>query len=230
MNFSRKAVEQALTVNHSQVVWFKQVTDAVPDEILVAIGRAPKIGRPRWLQFAEVIAKPGNVKKARAIILTGGFLAQSSDDRFSHLAKELTEKKSEPAQHAVWADPKGRKLASFTYTDTKCTVQIDRRDDPDFAEYLYSKLGDITAIMKLESPPRSNQRRQEPRLLPFSRQDEITQTRIVSYSCNIEYRVRGSDLISYDFGPIGFQSLSNNLSNLSRSGLCSLRASSVGVW
>jgi hypothetical protein len=22
-------------------------------------------------------------------------------------------------------------------------VQIDRRDDPDFAEYLYSKLGDI---------------------------------------------------------------------------------------
>jgi ParB family transcriptional regulator, chromosome partitioning protein len=143
MNFSRKAVEQALTVNHSQVVWFKQVTDAVPDEILVAIGRAPKIGRPRWLQFAEVIAKPGNVKKARAIILTESFLAQSPDDRFSHLAKELTEKKSEPPLQAVWADPKGRKLASFTYTDTKCTVQIDRRDDPDFAEYLYSKLGDV---------------------------------------------------------------------------------------
>ena len=109
LNFSRKAVEQALTVNHSQVVWFKQVTDAVPDEILVAIGRAPKIGRPRWLQFAEVIAKPGNVKKAQAIILTEGFLAQSSDDRFSYLAKELTEKKAEAPQQAVWTDPKGRK-------------------------------------------------------------------------------------------------------------------------
>jgi ParB family transcriptional regulator, chromosome partitioning protein len=143
LNFSRKAVEQALTVNHSQVVWFKQVTDAIPDEILVAIGRAPKIGRPRWLQFAEVTAKPGNVKKAQAIIHTEGFLTQSSDDRFSYLAKELTERKPEAPQQAVWTDPKGRKLASFTYTDTKCTVQIDRRDDPDFAAYLYSRLGDI---------------------------------------------------------------------------------------
>jgi ParB family chromosome partitioning protein len=59
------------------------------------------------------------------------------------LAKELTEKKPETPQQAVWTDPKGRKLASFTYTDTKCTVQIDRRDDPDFAAYLYSRLGDI---------------------------------------------------------------------------------------
>ncbi len=65
--------------------------------------------------------------------------------------------------------------------------------------------------MKLESPPRSNQRGQEPRLLPFSHQDENTQTRIVLYSCNIEYRVRGSDLISQDFGHIGFLSLSNDL-------------------
>jgi ParB family transcriptional regulator, chromosome partitioning protein len=143
LNFNRKAVEQALAVNHSQVVWFKQVTDAIPDEVLVAIGRAPKIGRPRWLQFAEVIAKPGNGKKAQSIIRTDVFLAQTSDDRFSYLAKELTEKKPETPQQAVWTDPKGRKLASFTYTDTKCTVQIDRRDDPDFAAYLYSRLGDI---------------------------------------------------------------------------------------
>jgi ParB family chromosome partitioning protein len=143
LNFNRKAVEQALAVNHSQVVWFKQVTDAIPDEVLVAIGRAPKIGRPRWLQFAEVIAKPGNGKKAQSIIRTDVFLAQTSDDRFSYLAKGLTEKKPETPQQAVWTDPKGRKLASFTYTDTRCTVQIDRRDDPDFAAYLYSRLGDI---------------------------------------------------------------------------------------
>jgi ParB family transcriptional regulator, chromosome partitioning protein len=143
LNFSRKAVEQALAVNHSQVVWFKQVTDAIPDEILVAIGRAPKIGRPRWLQLAEVIAKSGNAKKAQGIVLTKDFLSRFSDDRFSYLAKELTEKKPEAPEQAVWTDPKGRKLASFTYTDTKCTVLIERRDDPDFAAYLYSKLGDI---------------------------------------------------------------------------------------
>ena len=44
---------------------------------------------------------------------------------------------------------------------------------------------------------------QELRLLPFSRVDEITQTRAVSYSCNTEYRLRGLDLISDDFGPVG---------------------------
>lgn len=48
-------------------------------------------------------------------------------------------------------------------------------------------------------------------LLPHSRQYEITQTRIVSYSCNTEHRQRGSDLISDDFGPIGSLSLSNDL-------------------
>jgi hypothetical protein len=64
--------------------------------------------------------------------------------------------------------------------------------------------------MKPETPPRSNQKGQEPRLLPFSRQDEIAQLQIVSYSCNTENRLRGSDLISDDFGPIGSVSLSND--------------------
>jgi ParB family chromosome partitioning protein len=143
MKFKRKAVEEALNVNHSQVVWFKQVTDAIPDEVLTAIGRAPKIGRPRWLQLADLISKAGNAKRSMAISRSEKFLELDSDERFSFLAKELAEAKAAAPDPKVWTDPKGRKLASFTYSETKCTVQIDRRDDPDFATYLFSKLGDI---------------------------------------------------------------------------------------
>lgn len=143
MNFKRKAVEEALNVNHSQVVWFKQVTDAIPDELLTAIGRAPKIGRPRWLQLADVIAKAGNAKRALAISQSEKFLEMGSDERFGLLVKELTESKMAGPEQDVWTDSQGRKRASFTYSDTKCTILIDRREDPDFAKYLYSKLGDL---------------------------------------------------------------------------------------
>jgi hypothetical protein len=71
---------------------------------------------------------------------------------------------------------------------------------------------------------------QELRLLPFSREDEITQTRAVSYSCNTEYRLRGLDLISDDFGPVGSLSPGTILSNPLRSGLRTFGASSVDAW
>jgi ParB family transcriptional regulator, chromosome partitioning protein len=143
MKFSRKAVEQALNVNHSQVVWFKQITDGIADEILTAIGRAPKIGRPRWTQLAEFVNQPGNARRAVALVQSDEFRSRSSDDRFAYLLKELAEKKTNAPEQEVWTDPSGRRLASFTYLDAKCTVQIDRRDDPDFAKFLFSKLGDI---------------------------------------------------------------------------------------
>jgi ParB family transcriptional regulator, chromosome partitioning protein len=151
MNFKRKIVEQALGVNHSQVVWFLQITDAIPDQVLTAIGRAPTIGRPRWRVLADLFAAPGNAKRAETLIQTPEFQRRSSDDRFSYLATELTIRTASPSERQAWSAPQGPARATFIASKSKSVIEIDRRHDPDFANFLFSKLDDLYQDYKAQS-------------------------------------------------------------------------------
>lgn len=143
MNFKRKVVEQALGVNHSQVVWFLQIADAIPDSILTAIGPAPAIGRPRWRHLADLIAAPGNTERAATIVQTPEFQNRSSDERFGYLVAALTAPAAEPQERLAWSDPLGLTRATFTASQAKSIIQIDRRNDPDFAQFLFTRLDDL---------------------------------------------------------------------------------------
>jgi len=150
---SRNVITRAMKLNHvTQVNYFINVVENIPDEVLIAIGRAPKIGRPRWTELSRLLRDGALAEEARHIVQRAEFQSLCSDDRFHYVLAEVSKVSggSNPGattvnlpEAKVWESPQGHKLASFNYTKDRCTVQFDRRSDPDFSEFLYSKLGTL---------------------------------------------------------------------------------------
>ena len=57
--FARSALTAALAVHKGNLSTMISVARSVPEELIVAIGPAPKVGRPRWEQLAESSNKDG---------------------------------------------------------------------------------------------------------------------------------------------------------------------------
>ncbi|EJN02320.1 plasmid partitioning protein RepB [Phyllobacterium sp. YR531] len=93
--FERGLVQDALSIDKAEMTRFLQVAAAVPYPIVRAIGPAPKIGRPRWVRFAELL-KSG---EAQAIALNEvtlePFSTADSNTRFNRIFERLL-KRVEP--------------------------------------------------------------------------------------------------------------------------------------
>jgi ParB family chromosome partitioning protein len=139
--FTRKIIREALSVNEGDLSSLIAVGSRIPLEIIEAIGPAPGIGRPRWRTLMDLFQDTVCVKRARQILAEADLQAMSSDARFRMLVDRL-QKKGAPKPHS-WVDPHGRRLANINFTETKCTLQIDQRAEPEFANFLVSKLTEI---------------------------------------------------------------------------------------
>ncbi|MGN6548503.1 MAG: plasmid partitioning protein RepB C-terminal domain-containing protein, partial [Pararhizobium sp.] len=75
-----------------------QVAEAVPRPLALAIGPAPKAGRPRWLALAERLRESRAEKRASEVIASDRFKAADSDGRFKLLYDGLAGRSRAPAE------------------------------------------------------------------------------------------------------------------------------------
>ncbi|OWU68034.1 plasmid stablization protein ParB [Roseovarius sp. 22II1-1F6A] len=75
-NFDRKVICDALHIDKTVISRMMRVTEAVPVDIIHAIGAAPSVGRDRWMALAERL---GDRPVAEICAMAVG---DSSDDRF----------------------------------------------------------------------------------------------------------------------------------------------------
>ena len=74
-------IKAALSVDDAEMTRFRQVTKAVPVEVIRLIGRAPKVGRPRWGALADAMDRGGSAtERVRATLAAAK--ESSSDARF----------------------------------------------------------------------------------------------------------------------------------------------------
>ena len=73
----------ALGVDHSELSKYRAVTNTLPQDVLEAIGRAPKAGRPRWRELIAAVSSDGEVDRIREAVGTETARKRSSDDRFA---------------------------------------------------------------------------------------------------------------------------------------------------
>lgn len=139
--FKRKVIREALSVNEGDLSSLIAVGSRIPVDIIEAIGPAPAIGRPRWRALMELLQEQSAVKRARQVLGEDDIKALPSDQRFRALMERLQKKEAPVAQ--TWEDPKGRPIANIVFTDTKCTLRIDQRQEPEFAKFLVSKLSEL---------------------------------------------------------------------------------------
>lgn len=142
----RDVVRQALAVDRAEASKLLTVARAVTSSLALAIGRAPKIGRPRWLELAELLAAPEAQARVSNALQRSGFSEASSDDRFLEVLTAAAPEAEQSRRSSIsetFMAPSGGKLASIKRSDRSVTIEFHRKAAPGFAEFVECKLAGL---------------------------------------------------------------------------------------
>jgi ParB family transcriptional regulator, chromosome partitioning protein len=154
--FQRHLIQSALSVDRAEVSKLIAVAQAVHDWVVAAIGRAPKIGRGRWQELADLLKGSSSEVKARKAISERTFIHKDSDDRFASLMRAL--KKPDkidavtPTAPSIARSTAGAEIAKLSLSAKHCKIQISRDRDEAFAIYLMEQLPDLYESFKRDNP------------------------------------------------------------------------------
>jgi ParB family chromosome partitioning protein len=152
----RSLIQTALSVDRQEVQKLLSVARGVPRSLIDAIGRAPKIGRPRWLDLVESLKVAGAEKRAQKATEDKAFAHKDSDDRFSVVLRAAKTGESGSAAKleapVVARSSDGKEIATLSLTGKLCKIQINREQDEAFASYLMEKLPELYAKFRSNAP------------------------------------------------------------------------------
>lgn len=152
----RSLIQTALSVDRQEAQKLLSVARGVPRSLIDAIGRAPKIGRPRWLDLVESLKVAGAEKKARKATEDRAFAYKDTDDRFSVVLRAARTGDSgslaKPEASAVARSSDGKEIAILSLTGKLCKIQINREQDEAFASYLMERLPELYATFRSNAP------------------------------------------------------------------------------
>ncbi|ARO26616.1 plasmid partitioning protein RepB 2 (plasmid) [Rhizobium sp. TAL182] len=146
--FSRDMIAQALATDKPETSRLLQVAQTIDPEIILAIGPAPKVGRPRWLAFAEKFREAGGRKKVQAAIGAAAFHTLESNSRFDIIWKALEEKSAPQRAEQTLRTRSGGTLASVTRSGK--TFRIAAKSAA-FSEFLARRLIGLAAEFEEEN-------------------------------------------------------------------------------
>lgn len=144
--FDRSLVQQALSLHKAEMTRFLQVAEAVPRNVVHAIGPAPKAGRPRWMALAEFLKRDAAQEVAYDELYSNRFAEADSDTRFrlvyDRLARRVKVNADEVSQVQAVKDGNGQPLAHVTL-GAKPRFDFDEAARPGFADFVAAKLPEL---------------------------------------------------------------------------------------
>ncbi|MCP1200632.1 plasmid partitioning protein RepB [Notoacmeibacter sp. MSK16QG-6] len=149
--FDRATAMQALGIDKTEMSRLLSVANTVPRRFAVAIGPAPKVGRPRWMALGELLQKKGAIEKAEDEIGRDRFLAADSDGRFSLLSDRLSGKPAKRKGEARRiAGPDGLAIGTLSLQGDSARLALPGAAASGFADYLAERLPELVARFREE--------------------------------------------------------------------------------
>lgn len=134
----------ALSIEDAELARMRSVYRAIPTDIIEAIGRAPKIGRPRWLDMAKTIAaNPDTLTAIRDALGKKGKGAEGSDRRFQRILsviKPTSPKSREPIQIE---DRHGMKLGALMMSSKEVRISAEGSLGIEFLKFIEAELPEL---------------------------------------------------------------------------------------
>lgn len=142
--FDRATVQAALAVHKSEMSRLLQVAEAVPHNVVRAIGPAPRAGRPRWLALAELLASD-RAGHAGDEMASPDFRAADSDARFQRLFDRLqasarSRRSGRQGEGRRIAGEGGVAIAELARTGRAARLTIPDAAGEGFADYVAERL------------------------------------------------------------------------------------------
>ncbi|MBB4571546.1 plasmid partitioning protein RepB [Rhizobium leucaenae] len=155
--FQRSLIQTALSVDRHEVQKLVSVARAVPRWLIESIGRAPKIGRPRWQELADVLKAADAEKKARKATEDKSFPHKDSDERFLAVlrASKRDDAKAPPASppRLIARSADGLQIAALAVGGKHCKIEMNRDRDEAFAKFVMEQLPTLYADFSKAKPP-----------------------------------------------------------------------------
>ncbi|WP_157926145.1 MULTISPECIES: plasmid partitioning protein RepB [Methylosinus] len=140
-----KAVWTTLGVDRTGLSKMRSVVEAVPRDIIRAIGRAPGVGQPRWQDLASAFSTEGAIDRASTVIARTTFASMASDQRFLAVLKALDEGRRASATYVERKEitsSTGKQIAYVSWTAKGHTFAI-HKSESQFSTWLTENLPDL---------------------------------------------------------------------------------------
>jgi ParB family chromosome partitioning protein len=148
----RSVVQDALSIDRAEASKLISVARAVPADIIEAIGRAPKIGRPRWQALADALKETRSaVKAVRALISKPEFASRGTDARFQKVLSAATESPKnagEKTDKRTVLAASGAKIARVSQSGRDVKISLDQSLDAAFGVFLIDQLPSLFETYK----------------------------------------------------------------------------------
>lgn len=131
----------ALSIEDAELARMRSVYRMIPVDIIEAIGRAPKIGRLRWLDLARTVAgDPGTLDALRAALVKKGDAAETSDQRFQRALNIIKPVSSGRREPSPITDKSGTKLGALSMTSKEVRISAEGSLGLEFLKFVEGEL------------------------------------------------------------------------------------------
>lgn len=147
--FDRDRIAEALSVDKPETSRLLQVADAIPTDIILAIGPASKIGRPRWLAFAEILKDEAAAGRIAEAIAEARFSGIATNERFVLLwTRAQSPKGTKKDAGGKIRTRKGIVLASMERTAKGAKIIVTSGQ---FAQFLDARMSNLVEQFEKEN-------------------------------------------------------------------------------
>ncbi|WMT92532.1 plasmid partitioning protein RepB [Pelagibacterium sp. H642] len=134
-------IRAALSVDDPELARLRQVIKMVPVDVIEAIGRAPKVGRPRWLSLANAMSKSsGSAERVLQTLSADKVREQSSDERFKLALAALQKKKVALDSDVELKSPAGVTFGKAAFRGDNVKLSLKGVQGANFGAFLEGEL------------------------------------------------------------------------------------------
>ncbi|TXR50457.1 plasmid partitioning protein RepB [Phyllobacterium endophyticum] len=135
----------ALSIEDAELARMRNVYRIIPVDIIEAIGRAPKIGRPRWLDLAKTVAGDSSALDAlRAVLVRKGDAVETSDQRFQRALNTIKPASSGRREPSPITDTSGTKLGALLISSKEVRISAEGSLGIEFLKFVKAELPALT--------------------------------------------------------------------------------------
>jgi ParB family chromosome partitioning protein len=140
--FDRTVIMSALTMEKTQLSRLLTLTKSIPKAVILAIGPAPKAGRPRWTALGERLEALKDASRLDDALADPKFLEVETDLRFVRLYNSLAPQMpaAKIRRFAIKAEA-GQKIATVERTGTTLALHVE--ESIEFGEFVASRLPEL---------------------------------------------------------------------------------------
>jgi ParB family chromosome partitioning protein len=148
--FDRAMIMGALGIDKADLSRLLSVAHGVPADLILAIGPAPRVGRTRWVQVAELVKSAVGRRRAIAAVADESFRTADTNRRFGIVISRLQQKDAGASGGDDFIkSTSGRVLAQLEETPRRARIVIE---DGGFRAFLLSRLPSLVSEFEAENP------------------------------------------------------------------------------